>query len=53
MSENQAMMSLGEVIKPGSDDAGNRDISFDNNGKPLMIQFKDNKAVKITPETSF
>jgi hypothetical protein len=53
MSENQAMMSLGEVIKPESDNAGDREISFDNNGKPLMITFKGNKAVKITPETSF
>jgi hypothetical protein len=53
MSENQAMMSLGEVTRPDSDNAGDRGISFDNNGKPLMIQFKDNKAVQITPESSF
>jgi hypothetical protein len=53
MNENQAMMALGEVIKPSSDTPGDRDISFDNNGKPLMIQFEKNKAVKITPESSF
>ena len=53
MNENQAMMSLGEVIKPDSDSTGDRDVSYDNNGKPVMIQFAKNKAVKITPETSF
>jgi hypothetical protein len=53
MSENQAMMSLGEVIKPGSDTPGDREVSFDNNGKPLLIEFAKNKAVKITPESSF
>lgn len=53
MNENQAMMSLGEVIKPDSDNTGDRDVTYDNNGKPLMIQFVKNKAVKITPESSF
>lgn len=53
MNENQAMMALGEVIKPSADTPGDRDVSFDNNGKPVMIQFEKNKAVKITPETSF
>lgn len=53
MSENQAMMSLGEVTRPDSDNTGDRNVSFDNNGKPLMIQFQNNKAVKITPESSF
>jgi hypothetical protein len=53
MNENQAMMSLGEVIKPDSDNTGDRDVSYENNGKPLTIQFVKNKAVKITPESSF
>jgi hypothetical protein len=53
MNENQAMMALGQVIKPDSDTTGDRGVSYDNNGKPLMIQFEKNKAVKITPETSF
>jgi hypothetical protein len=53
MNENQAMMSLGEVIKPDSDKTGDRDVSYDNNGKPLMIQFTNGKATKITPESSF
>jgi hypothetical protein len=49
MNERQAMMSLGEVIKPDSDSTGDRDVTYDNNGKPVTIQFEHNKAVKITP----
>jgi hypothetical protein len=50
MSENQAMMSLGEVTVPDSNNLGSRNVKFDNNGHPLLIQFVNNKAVKITPE---
>jgi hypothetical protein len=50
MSENQAMMSLGEVMKPDSDSFGDRDVTYDNNGHPITIEFVKNKAVKITPE---
>ena len=53
MSENQAMMSLGEVTRPDSDNTGDRDVAFENNGHPLMLRFEKNKAVKITPESSF
>jgi hypothetical protein len=53
MNENQAMMSLGEVIKPDSDNTGDRDVSYENNGKPVTIQFTKGKATKITPESSF
>jgi hypothetical protein len=49
MSENQAMMSLGEVTVPSSDTLGDRSVKFDNNGHPVLIQFVGNKAVKITP----
>jgi hypothetical protein len=49
MSENQAMMALGQVITPHGDKVGDRSVSFDNNGKPVEIDFQDNKAVKITP----
>lgn len=49
MSENEAMMSLGEVTVPDSDNLGNRNVKFDNNGHPIAIQFVGNKAVKITP----
>jgi hypothetical protein len=49
MSENQAMMSLGQVITPHGDVTGNRSVTYDNDGKPVTIQFEDNKATKITP----
>jgi len=49
MSENQAMMALGQVITPHGDKVGDRSVSFDNNGHPVTIDFTDNKAVKITP----
>jgi hypothetical protein len=49
MSEREAMMSIGEVTKPSSDEEGNRTVVFDNDGHPLTIVFKDDKAVSITP----
>jgi hypothetical protein len=51
MSENQAMMSLGEVTVPNSDNTGNRSVVFNNDGHPLTIEFANNKAIKITPQT--
>ncbi len=51
MSENQAMMSLGEVTRPDSDNPGNRTVVFNNDGHPISIVFVNNKAVKITPLT--
>ena len=49
MSENQAMMALGQTITPHGDNVGDRSVSFDNNGHPVTIDFQGNKAVKITP----
>ena len=49
MSENQAMMALGQVITPHGDKVGDRSVTFDNNGHPVTIDFANNKAVKITP----
>ena len=49
MSERQAMMAIGEVTKPSSDEEGNRSVVFDNDGHPLTVVFKDDKAVIITP----
>jgi hypothetical protein len=50
MSENQAMMALGQVMTPNSDATGDRFVTYDNNGHPIVIQFVKNKAVKITPQ---
>jgi hypothetical protein len=49
MSENQAMMALGQVMKPDSNNTGDRDVTYDNDGHPITIQFVNNKAVRITP----
>jgi hypothetical protein len=49
MSENQAMMALGQVITPHGDTIGNRSVTYHNDGKPVTIQFVDNKATKIMP----
>lgn len=49
MSENQVMMSVGEVMTPHSDSVGNRTVDYDHNGHPVTVTFENNKAVKITP----
>jgi hypothetical protein len=49
MSENQAMMALGQTITPHGDNVGDRSVTFDNNAHPVTIEFQNNKAVKITP----
>jgi hypothetical protein len=49
MSENQVMMALGQVIKPDSDNTGDRTVIYDNLGHPITITFVHNKAVTITP----
>jgi hypothetical protein len=49
MSENQAMMALGQVITPHGDNVGDRSVTYDNDGHPVTIDFEHNKAVKITP----
>jgi hypothetical protein len=50
MSENQVMMAIGQVSKPGGGEVGNRTVEYDNDGHPLEIEFEKGKAVKITPE---
>jgi len=48
MSENQAMMSLGQVMVPHGDKIGERTVTYDNNGKPITLDFRHGKAVTIT-----
>jgi len=50
MSENQAMMSLGQVITPHGDKMGDRSVTYDNDGHPVTITFENGKAVKVQPE---
>ena len=49
MNENQAMLALGQVIVPHGDKMGDRSVTYDNNGKPVTIEFEGGKAVKISP----
>ena len=47
MNERQAQTALGQVSVPHGDSAGNRMVSFDNQGKPVNITFVNDKATKI------
>ena len=49
MSENQAMMSLGEVIEPHGDTIGDRSVTYHVGSHEMTLEVADNKAVKITP----
>lgn len=49
MTENQCMMALGQVIEPHGDTAGNRSVTFNNEGHPIDIEFTNGKATRITP----
>jgi hypothetical protein len=51
MSENQAMMALGQTIVPHGDTVGDRSVTYDNDSHPVNIDFEHNKAVKVTPGT--
>jgi hypothetical protein len=51
MSENQAMMALGQVIYPHGETVGDRSVGYENNGHSVTIEFVNDKAVKITPGT--
>jgi hypothetical protein len=51
MSENQAMMSLGQVSTPHGDTVGDRSVTYDDNGHPVTMDFVGNKAVKLTPSS--
>jgi hypothetical protein len=50
MSENQAMMALGQVLVWHGSTPGERSIHYDNNGHPVTVVFAKNKAVTITPD---
>jgi hypothetical protein len=47
MSENQAMMALGEVIEPHGDKMGDRSVTYHVGDKNTNIRFEHNKAVQI------
>jgi hypothetical protein len=43
-------MALGQVASPSSDSVGDRTMTYDNGGKPIVVEFENNRAVKITPQ---
>jgi hypothetical protein len=49
MSQRQVMMCVGQVQTPHGGDFANRSITFDNGGKPVTVDFQNDKAIKITP----
>ena len=51
MTENQCMMALGQVITPHGDKPGDRSVTYNNGGHPVDVDFRDGKAVKVTPES--
>jgi hypothetical protein len=48
MSENQAMLALGQVMVPHGDTMGDRSVTYDNNGQPITMVFEHGKAVSIS-----
>jgi hypothetical protein len=53
MSENQAMLALGQVMKPHGDTMGNRSVTYFNNGKPVTLTFENGKAVSMQWEKQY
>jgi hypothetical protein len=47
MSELQASFAIGSGIPEGSGDYGSRTLHYANGGKPLVITFRNDKAVEI------
>lgn len=47
MTEREAQMALGQVIDPHGETVGERTVDFDNQGKPVKVDFSGGKATKI------
>ncbi len=47
MNERQVELSLGQVSNSGSQDYGNRTVTFDHQGHPIDVTFEKNKATTI------
>ena len=52
MTENQAMLALGQVMTPHGDKIGERSVTYNNNGKPITLEFVGGHAVRITNEAA-
>ena len=49
MSELQCSFAIGLGVPEGSGDYGSRTLHYPNGGKPLVITFESDKAIKIAP----
>ena len=49
MSEAQVQMALGQVSDSGSQDLGNRTVTYNNLGHPIDVTFVKERATAITP----
>ncbi len=49
MSETQVQMALGQVSESGSQEMGNRTVTYNNLGHPMDVTFVKDKATAITP----
>lgn len=51
MSESQVQMALGQVSESGSQDFGNRTVTYNNLGHPVDVTFVKDHATSITPRS--
>jgi hypothetical protein len=49
MNERQVELALGQVSNSGSQDYGNRTVTFDHQGHPVDVTFVNNKATVLRP----
>ncbi len=50
MNEFQVQMALGQVSVPHGDNAGDRTVDFDDQGKPKTVTFENGKATKVVED---
>ena len=49
MTETQAQMALGQVFESAGGEMGERRVTFHNNGHPVDVDFRKNRATAVTP----
>jgi len=49
MNERQVELALGQVSNSGSQEYGNRTVTFDHQGHPVDVTFVNNKATALRP----
>jgi len=49
MSERQVTFALGAGVNQGRGVGSTRTLKFDNNGRPVMVTFENNRATQVVP----